>query len=284
MNIPGLLSVRLHAGYGKATVLKEVSFDLRSGEALGLIGTSGAGKSTLVLALLGLLPWRGGFATGEVLFEGANLLTMRQNEARRLRGRRFALIPQSPLSALNNALSLRAHFTEAWRAHQRFEPRAFHARVQELLEQMQLPTHAQFLSRRSSEISVGQAQRVLIALALLHRPALLIADEPTSALDPVTQPEIVHLLRRLNREHGTSLLYISHDLTSVLQLCDRVAVLDGGRIAECVAIDKIEEKAQHTVTRALLRALPVPASVLQSYASRDTDAADHLACKTRCGP
>ena len=131
---------------------------------------------------------------------------------------------------------------------------------------------------------MGQAQRVLIALALLHRPALLIADEPTSALDPVTQAEIVRLLRRLNREHGTSLLYISHDLTSVLQLCDRVAVLDAGRIAECLAIDNIEEKAQHTVTRALLRALPVPASVLQSYASRETETAAQLECKTRCGP
>ena len=258
-----LLHVRLRAGYGKVRVLEEVAFELGRGEALGLIGTSGAGKSTLVMALLGLLRWRGGFAEGEVLFEGANLLTMPEREARQLRGRRFALVPQSPLTALNGALSLQAHFEEAWRAHERYDRAVFAARVRGLFEQMQLP--GELLARRPGEISVGQAQRVLIALALLHRPSLLIADEPTSALDPVTQAEVVRLLRRLNRENGTTLLYISHDLTSVLQLCDRVAVLDGGRIVECLEVDSIEEQARHRATRALLDALPVPTHVLRSY-------------------
>ncbi len=259
------LRVSLKAGYGQTRVLENTSFDLNRGEAFGLIGTSGAGKSTLVMSLLGLQRRRGGYATGEVLFEGANLLTMPEREARRLRGRRFALVPQSPLNALNGALSLRTHFEQAWRAHERPNRPAFEARVRELFAQMQLPDGPGFLLRRPAQISVGQAQRVLIALALLHRPSLLIADEPTSALDPVTQVEVVRLLRRLNRENGTALLYISHDLLSVLQLCDRVAVLDRGRIVECLEADTIEQRAQHEATLALLRALPVPARVLRSH-------------------
>ena len=267
MRLHPLLHVHLSAGYRQTDVIETAMFDLHPGEALGLIGSSGAGKSTLVLALLGLLPWRGGFAKGQVLFEGKNLLNMPEREARRLRGKRFALIPQSPLSALNSALSLQAHFAEAWRAHRPWDRISFLARVGELFEQMHLPSGPQFLARRPSEISVGQAQRVLIALALLHRPSLLIADEPTSALDPVTQAEVVQLLRRLNREHGTALLYISHDLLSVLQLCDRLAVLHGGRIVESLPVQEVSERAQHEATKALLRALPVPASVLLRHAA-----------------
>ncbi len=269
---PALLKVSMSAGYGRSDVLRKVSFELEPGESLGLIGTSGAGKSTLVLALLGLLPWRGGFARGEVLFEGKNLLAMPEGEARQLRGRRFALVPQSPMTALNGVLSLERHFKEAWKAHQAQERNdrgdVFATRVGELCEQMQLPAGPEFLARRPGAISVGQAQRVLIALALLHRPSLVIADEPTSALDPATQAEVVGLLRRLNREQGTALLYISHDLSSVLQLCDRVAVLDGGSIVECLSADTIGREARHPATLSLLNTLPVPADVLRAYQAR----------------
>lgn len=263
MPIAPLLQVRLQAGYGNTRVLEDITFDLQAGEALGLIGTSGAGKSTLVMALLGLLPWRGGRARGQVMLGGVNLLALKEKDARQLRGRRFALVPQSPLSALNGVLSVRAHFEQAWKAHAPLHRAAFEARVEELLAQMRLPEDV--LKRRPGEISVGQAQRVLLALALLHRPSILIADEPTSALDPVTQAEIVRLLRRLHREEGTALLYISHDLASVLQLCSRIAVLDQGRIAECLAAERIEQEAQHPATRAMLQALPAPASVLRGY-------------------
>ncbi len=265
---PPVLEVRLSAGYGRTLVIHEVEFKLEAGDALGLVGTSGAGKTTLVLALLGLLPWRRGHADGEVLFEGVNLLALSDREARRLRGNRFALVPQSPMTSLNSALSLRTHFEEAWRAHQRPDSAALTLRIEELLEQMQLPGGRQFLLRKPQEISVGQAQRVLIALALLHRPALLIADEPTSALDPVTQAEIVSLFQHLNEHAGTTLLYISHDLTSTLQLCRRLAVLDRGRIAECLAVDRISQEATHPATLALLHALPAPPEILRNYRPR----------------
>lgn len=258
------LSVRIEAHYGDRTVLEDVRFDLRAGEILGLVGTSGAGKSTLVLSLLGLLPRIGGRAAGEVLLEGCDLLAMRERDLRSIRGLRVALIPQSPLSALNSHVSLRAHFREAWRAHDNSGAKSLDSRLQVLLAEVQLPSTKEFLNRRPGQISVGQAQRVMIALALLHRPAILIADEPTSALDPVTQAEILKLLMSLNRQHGTTMLYISHDLISVLQLCDRLAVLDRGRIRECLPVCEIEHACE-PATRSLLEALPVPAHILVEH-------------------
>jgi len=260
-----ILQVRLRAEYGTRCVLDDVRFELQAGGALGMIGTSGAGKTTLVMALLGLLPYRGGKSTGEVLIDGVNLLTLPAGEARRMRGKQIALIPQSPMTALNPAVSLRSHFEQAWRAHQPSGSKELDARLEPLLEEVQLPADDEgFLRRKPGQISVGQAQRVLIALALLHRPSILIADEPTSALDPVTQVEIVRLLKQLNRRNGTALLYISHDLISVLQLCRRLAVLHEGRIAECLQVSEIE-RAVHPATLSLLRALPVPVELLLSH-------------------
>ncbi|MGD0294963.1 MAG: ABC transporter ATP-binding protein [Terracidiphilus sp.] len=271
-----VMQVRLRANYGNRCVLKDVRFDLCAGEALGMVGTSGAGKTTLVMALLGLLPWRGGAASGEVLVYGRNLLTMPAREARQIRGKMISLVPQSPMTALNAAVSLQAHFDEAWRAHESSGRKALEPRLRQLMEEVQLPADdIGFLLRKPAQISVGQAQRVLIALALLHRPSILIADEPTSALDPVTQTEILKLLRQLNRRHGTALLYISHDLVSVLQLCDRFAVLHSGAIAECVQVAQIEQ-VRHPATLSLLRSLPVPVRVLLSHCSTYLDSNEHV--------
>jgi ABC-type glutathione transport system ATPase component len=269
MSDKSLLCVSMQAGYPGKPVLRDVRFELGHGEVLGLVGTSGAGKSTLVQSLLGLLPWRGGRVTGEVLLDGKNLLALSERDLRKMRGSRVALIPQSPMTALNAAISLEAHFIEAWRAHDSSGPAALAERLTSLLAEVQLPSDKEFLRRRSTQISVGQAQRVLIALALLHRPALLIADEPTSALDPVTQAQVVDLLRRLSRQHGTSLLYISHDLISVLQLSDRIAVLDGGTIVENLPVSLIG-RGRHPATRALLNALPAPPDILMSYRDRSS--------------
>lgn len=258
-----VLEVRLSAGYGKTVILEGVEFELAVGERLGLVGTSGAGKSTLVLALLGLLPLRGGWAKGRVLLRGSNLLVMAEREARALRGRQISLIPQSPLSALNSAISLRTHFEEAWRAHVQGQPQQLRDRVAHLLKQMQLPQDEAFLRRKPGEISVGQAQRVAIALALLHRPAVLMADEPTSSLDPVTAKELLELMYRLSVEEQTSLLLISHDLLSVVQLCRRMAVLHQGRIVETLALGPEIKPAEHVATRALLATLPASIAAIE---------------------
>jgi ABC-type glutathione transport system ATPase component len=273
VNEETLLHVRLSAGYSGSPTLSGIHFELQQGEVLGLVGSSGAGKSTLVLSLLGLLPWRGGRVSGEVLLRGQNLLELSEKQLRGLRGREIALIPQSPMTALNGSISLRKHFEEAWKAHEKLGRATLEERVREFMGEVHLPADAEFLRRRPREISVGQAQRVLIALALLHRPALIIADEPTSALDPVTQAQIVDLLRSLNRRHGVTLLYISHDLISVIQLCDRVAVLDAGAIVENLPVGQLCD-ARHAASLALLRALPVPAETLLRF--RDSIIADEL--------
>jgi ABC-type glutathione transport system ATPase component len=264
MSNDALIRVSLDAAYGGKPVLRNICFELQRGEVLGLVGTSGAGKSTLVQSLMGLLPWRGGSVRGEVMLHGENLLQLSEKRLRAFRGCKIALIPQSPTAALNPAIRLERHFREAWNAHAVGNGVGCDARVKELLAQVQLPQDREFLRRRPAQISVGQAQRILIALALLHNPELLIADEPTSSLDPVTQAQIVELLRTLNRELGATLLYISHDLVSVLRLADRIAVLDSGTIVECLPVDEISE-AKHKATRALLQALPAPPEVLLQF-------------------
>ena len=267
-----LLEVNLTAGYGKRTVVQDLRFDLAVGECFGLVGTSGAGKSTVLLALLGLLSWRGGWARGTVRLRGQNLLSMKEREARRLRGRALALVPQSPASALNSALSLRTHFQEAWRAHEPLDQPRLQRRLEELFQRTQLPFDPAFLKRKPGQISVGQAQRCALALALLHRPSLLIADEPTSALDPVTQVEVLALLGEISREEGTAILFVSHDLLSLLRLCSRVGVLYGGKIAECLPMRDLH-LAQHPALVRLLETLPVPPEILLKHREEGSSSA-----------
>jgi peptide/nickel transport system ATP-binding protein len=272
------LQVRIDAAYGRTPALRDVRLELQPGEVLGLVGASGAGKSTLVLSLLGLLSWHRGHVTGQVMLNGQNLLEMPEHKLRELRGHRIALIPQSPMTALNSAINLESHFREAWKAHRKNGRADFSSRVQTLLSEVQLPTESDFLLRRPSQISVGQAQRVLIALALLHNPDVIVADEPTSALDPVTQSQIVNLLKGLNRRNGVTFLYVSHDLVSVLQLADRIAVLSEGSIVETLPVGEIGS-ARHPATIALLNSLPVPPQVLLSHRSRsrsEEDERSHL--------
>ncbi len=258
-----VLSANVTVRYpGKAPVLRGCSLEVGSGEVVGLIGQSGSGKSTLALAILGLLGRQRATVEGSIQFQGADLLTMRERDLRNLRGRAISLVLQSPLASLNPALRLRTQLQEAWRAHR---PNAAtradcdHA-IQQALTSVSLPADADFLQKRSSQLSVGQAQRVLIAMAVMHRPALLIADEATSALDVITQSEILQLFASLNRETGMSILYISHDLPSVAGICHRIAILNEGEIVECGPTAQIFAAPVHPYTRRLMSSLPqIPA-------------------------
>lgn len=249
-----LVEVRVTAGFGSRTVLDEVRFSMAEGEAFGLAGESGAGKSTVALALLDLLPWSGGWTTGEVRWRGRNLLGLKEREMRRIRGREIALVPQSPIAALNPAMTVEAHFKETWRVHGGQQPwRRVRERIPELLARVQLPA-GEFLKQLPAELSVGLAQRFLIALALLHHPSLLIADEPTSALDPITQAGILKLFAAIHAG-GTALLYISHDLPSVAALCDRIAILSEGRIVEAGECRQVFAQPAHPYTHRLVEAI-----------------------------
>jgi ABC-type glutathione transport system ATPase component len=252
-----LLSAHLWLRYGKKPpVLRDVDVDIRRGEVLGLIGQSGSGKSTLAMAILGLLDRKRAQVEGAVLFDGADLLRLSESDLRALRGRKLALVLQSPLSSLNPALKIRTQLKEAWRAHASGPKADCEAAIRSALESVSLPATDDFLRKYPSQMSVGQAQRVLIAMAVMHRPALLIADEATSALDVITQAEILALFRELNRSTGMSILYISHDLASVAGICDRIAILHEGEIVELGAAEQVLTAPQHEYTQRLMAAMP----------------------------
>jgi ABC-type glutathione transport system ATPase component len=250
-----MLHVEISAGYpGKSNVLRDVTFDMSRGEVLGLVGESGSGKSTLALALLRLLQFRGGTVRGRMVFEGQDLAALTEKQVRTYRGRRLAYVPQSPASSLNPALCIRTLVNDAWLAHN--SGTLSQDAVLALLNEVSLPATPDFLKLRSGELSIGQGQRLLIALAILHRPALIIADEPTSALDLITQQEILKLFRRISDTNGTAILFISHDLTSVAQICDRVAVLYQGEIIETGPTSQVFLQPRHPYAQRLIAALP----------------------------
>jgi len=252
-----LLSARFSVDYRKKPgVLRDISLELKPGEILGLVGESGSGKSTLALALMGLLAHKGAGVRGEVIFQGEDLLRKTESQLRSLRGRQISIVLQSPLTALNPALRIGTQLQEAWRAHARGTRADCLAAVRAALAAVRLPGDDEFLRRKPSQLSVGQGQRVLIAMAVLHRPALLIADEATSALDTITQSEVLRQFSELNGKLGMAILYISHDLLSVATLCHRIAILQDARIVECGTPREIFESPRHEYTRRLVAALP----------------------------
>ena len=256
MDAQPLLSLRLSVDYpGKPGVLRDFSLDIGRQEILGLVGQSGCGKSTLALAILKLLYLKRGQAQGSIHFNGRDLMALSEREVRSLRGKDIGLILQSPMSSLNPALRIGTQLEEAWKVHRRSSRDECQAALREALENVSLPGEADFLRQYPSQLSVGQAQRVLIAMAVLHRPALLIADEPTSALDATVQAEILRLIEDLVSRRGMGLILISHDLPLVSHFCDRVVVMYAGRIVEELRASDLAH-ARHPYTRGLLSCLP----------------------------
>jgi ABC-type glutathione transport system ATPase component len=248
------LEFRLSASYGKTEVLKCMESRIAPGEIVALVGLSGSGKSTLALALLRLLHYRGGQVTGSIRLAGKELNGLGEREMRGVRGKLIGYVPQSPAAALNDRLRVATLLEETWSAHAHGgAPEDFYA---ELLESVQLPCGREFLKQRAGELSTGQGQRLLIALAIMHRPVVLLADEPTSALDAITQAAILRLFEDLNRRFGTAMLFISHDLLSVASIGHRVEILHEGRIVESGPPEKIFREPRHPFTQELVKAIP----------------------------
>ena len=248
-----LLAARITVRYGARVVLDDLRLSIAPGEIVGLVGQSGSGKSTLGLSLLRLIDRRGGTVSGEIQFDGRNLLSLGERDMRAVRGKQLALVLQSAASALNPALRLEDHFREAWRAHSREPWNEQRAEALATFAELDLPNDDAFFRRYPGEISVGQAQRVLIALALLHKPKLIIADELTSALDLITSAGVLDALRRANRVWGTAILFVSHDLGAVASLCHRVAILNAGTIIEIAPTQELFADPQQPYTQQLVR-------------------------------
>ena len=264
-----LLAAAIDLDYpNKPGALRQVVFEIGPGEVLGLIGESGSGKSSVALCLMRLLRARGCRLTGSIQFDGRDLLSASEKEMRRVRGRDIGLVLQSPLASLNPVLRIGTQMAEAWKAHRSTSRDEMRQQIERTLEMVSLPSSEDFLRQYPRQLSVGLAQRVLIAMAILHRPKLLIADEPTSALDVITAAGILNLFGRLNQELGTAILFISHDLLSVASLCHRVAIMRAGSLVECAETAQIFGSPAHEYTQALVAALPqLPAAIQLSVSS-----------------
>lgn len=251
-----LLEARLTVAYrGGAEILRDLRLTMAPGELLGLAGQSGSGKSTLALALMGLLDRRKAEVRGSIRFRGRELTSLTEKEWRSIRGREIAFIFQSAVASLTPTMRLGDQIREAWQAHSSERSR-WHEEASRALEALGLPSTNDFLRLFPDQLSVGMAQRFLAAMAILHRPALLIADEPTSALDVITQSELLDLLSRLNSGFGTAILLITHDLAAAASFCHRIAILHEGVIVEDGAAATLMRSPCNDYTRRLVEAVP----------------------------
>jgi oligopeptide/dipeptide ABC transporter ATP-binding protein len=239
-----------------ANVVDRASFEVYPGEALGLVGESGSGKSTTAYSLFGYRRPVSRFRAGSVRFDGRDLLALRERDLRSIRGRTIALVPQNPATSLTPSIRVGSQIVETLRAHRICGPREAGARAVELLAQVGLPRPKVLAERYPHELSGGQQQRAVIALALACSPKLLVLDEPTTALDVTTQARILRLLARLQVELGMSMLYVTHNLGVVAQLCDRVAVMYAGELVEVAPTAELFRNPRHPYTRGLIAAVP----------------------------
>jgi peptide/nickel transport system ATP-binding protein len=240
----------------RTPILRDVSLTVDRGGALGLVGESGAGKSMIGKAILGILPRAIRVTSGEVRFEGQNLLKMPAGQLRLLISERFALIPQDPITALNPGRRIEGQLTDGLRLIRRLDAAAARRIALRLLAEVHIREPERVLRSFPHELSGGMRQRVLIAAAFALEPTLIIADEPTTALDVTVQKQILRLIRSMQSGHGTAVIFVTHDLGVVAQICDHVTLLFGGRVVEEGRTQDMLEAPRHAYTRALLEASP----------------------------
>ena len=250
------LSVRFAGAEPGVLAAKNVSFDIRKGETVALVGESGSGKTVSALSILRLLPPDASHPSGEILFEGEDLLRVKDAEMRRVRGNRISIIFQEPMTSLNPLHSVEKQVSEVLTVHRGLSNAAARKRTLELLTKVGIRNPETRLSAFPHQLSGGQRQRVMIAMALANEPDLLIADEPTTALDVTIQAQILDLLKDLQRELGMALLLITHDLGIVRKMADRTCVMKDGEIVERGAAEEIFNEPKHPYTKRLLEAEP----------------------------
>jgi oligopeptide/dipeptide ABC transporter ATP-binding protein len=251
------LKVSIRTDDGPARVLDGVGLTLEKGRVLGVVGESGCGKSTLIRAIMGILPRAASVDAGTITFEGENLLVFTEAELNeRIRGSRIGFIPQDPLLSLNPVFKVGTQLLEIMRDHAEGGRRDHIARLVALLARLRVPSPETALERYPHQFSGGQRQRLLIAAALACKPGLLIADEPTTALDVTTQHEILRLMRELADEFSLALLFVTHDLGVVAELCDDLCVIYAGQTVESGAVADVLRAPGHPYTQALVGCHP----------------------------
>jgi peptide/nickel transport system ATP-binding protein len=250
------LRIALPPGGERAYAVDGISFDLKAGEIVCVVGESGSGKSMCAHALMGLLPDSVTTETGEITFEGNNLLELDDDDWRDLRGRRIAMVFQEPMTALNPLMRVGDQLMEMFEAHGLMSPRERREKALGLAREVGLPDPERIVRAYPHQLSGGQRQRAMIAMALALEPAVLVADEPTTALDVTTQAQILKLIRDLQRRRNMSVMFITHDFGVVAEIADRVVVLRHGQVAEQGSAQEVLTRPQHAYTKALLAAVP----------------------------
>jgi peptide/nickel transport system ATP-binding protein len=241
---------------GNRPILRRVSLAVATGEVHGLVGESGAGKSTIAKAILGIIPSQVKVTDGRIGFEGRDLLSLSPKDLRAVLGRDIALVPQDPSTALNPSRRIDAQMTDGLRLKRGLSAKQARLRAHALLEEVQIRDPERVLDSYPHQLSGGMRQRVLIAAAFALEPKLVIADEPTTALDVTVQKQILRLIRSLQERHGTSVLFVSHDLGVVAKICDRLTVLYMGKVMEQGSTADVLAGPRHPYTKALLAANP----------------------------
>ncbi|WP_298959624.1 ABC transporter ATP-binding protein [uncultured Methylobacterium sp.] len=250
------LRVEFATRRGVLTAIDDVSFDIARGEVLGVVGESGAGKSVTGSAVIGLIDPPGRIAGGEIRLGGERIDNLPPERMRQMRGRRIGMIFQDPLTSLNPLYRVGRQIEETIRTHTDLSARAARQRAIDLLAEVGIPAPERRIDGYPHEFSGGMRQRVVIALALAAEPELIIADEPTTALDVSVQAQIIALLKRLGRDHGTAVMLITHDMGVIAEAADRVAVMYAGRVAEIGPVDAVVGDPLHPYAKGLMGAIP----------------------------
>jgi ABC-type dipeptide/oligopeptide/nickel transport system ATPase component len=243
-------------GAGVVSAVEAVNLKIGRGEIVGLVGESGCGKTVTALSIMRLLPSPGRIVDGEIWFEKENLMAKSESEMRKIRGNRISMIFQEPMSSLNPVLTIGEQIAEAIKWHQGLSKAQAKSKVVEMLELVGVPAPKTRVNEYPHQLSGGMRQRVMIAMALVCKPALLIADEPTTALDVTIQAQILGLMENLTRDLGTALLLITHDFGVVAEVCDQVAVMYAGSIVERASTKALFNNPRHPYTRGLLDSIP----------------------------
>lgn len=268
------LAIEFHDTVPPTKIVEDISFSMEEGEILGIVGESGSGKTQTALSVMGLLGEHARMPRGEILFQGRDILKMPKEELWSIRGKEIGIVFQEPMTSLNPVMTIGEQVEESMGIHSSYSAQERKAKALAMMKNVELPNPELLYGKYPHQLSGGMRQRVMIAAALVMEPKLLIADEPTTALDVTIQAQILKLLQRINKERGTAILFISHDLGVIRHLCSRVIVMNRGEAVEQGNVQDIFEHPSMEYTKKLLAAIPNRRTSLRKRAAVKQERSD----------